>query len=122
MANCFTSIKRLVVGLLVLAFSGCQSMVQSPSGPQVGIPVDSQLALPDGRAPSEMEKTALPTYVIEPPDILLIDAIKIVPKPPYRLQSLDVLQILVTGTSADAEIAGTYSIDPSGDVELGPHW
>jgi polysaccharide export outer membrane protein len=77
---------------------------------------------PQVRAPSEMEKTTLPTYVIEPPDILLIDAIKVVPKAPYKLQSLDVLQILVTGTPADAEIAGTYSVDPSGDVELGPRY
>jgi protein involved in polysaccharide export with SLBB domain len=75
---------------------------------------------PAVRAPSEMEKTSLPTYMIEPPDILLIDAIKVVPKPPYQLQPLDVLQILVTGTSSGEEIAGTYTIDPGGDVDLGP--
>ena len=35
-------------------------------------------------APTEKDKTSLPTYVIEPPDTLLIDAVKLVPKPPTR--------------------------------------
>jgi polysaccharide biosynthesis/export protein len=117
MANCVHFLLRCTPGLLLLALSGCQAVVHRPVAQPIAMPPEPQV-----RAPSEMEKTSLPTYVIEPPDILLIDAIKVVPKAPYRLQSLDVLQILVTGTPADAEIAGTYSIDPSGDVELGPRY
>ena len=36
-----------------------------------------------GRMPAkELAKVSLPPYVIEPPDILLIDALRVVPKPP----------------------------------------
>jgi polysaccharide export outer membrane protein len=71
-------------------------------------------------APSELRKTTLPTYVVEPPDILLIDAIKLVPKPPYRIESLDILQIVVVGTLLGQDIAGQFVVDPSGMVDLGP--
>jgi polysaccharide export outer membrane protein len=71
-------------------------------------------------APSELRKTSLPTYVVEPPDILLIDAIKLVPKPPYRIESLDILQIVVVGTLLGQDIAGQFVVDPSGMVDLGP--
>src|SRR5207253_8950967 len=47
--------------------------------------------------PKEMEKVTLPPYVIEPPDILLIDALSVVPKPPYHIAPLDSLLIQVTG-------------------------
>jgi polysaccharide export outer membrane protein len=40
-----------------------------------------------------LKKTTLPTYVVEPPDILLIDAVKIIPRPEYVLQVSDVLAI-----------------------------
>ena len=71
-------------------------------------------------APSELRKTSLPTYVIEPPDILLIDAVKLVPKPPYLIQALDQLQIVVVGTLIGQDIAGQFVVDPSGTVDLGP--
>jgi polysaccharide export outer membrane protein len=70
--------------------------------------------------PTELNKTSLPTYIIEPPDILLIDAVKLVPKPPYLIQSLDLLQIVVVGTLLGQDIAGQYVVDPSGNVDLGP--
>jgi polysaccharide export outer membrane protein len=71
-------------------------------------------------APSELCKTSLPTYVVEPPDILLIDAVKLIPKPPYRIQTLDVLQVVVVGTLLGQDIAGQFAVDPSGYVDLGP--
>jgi len=71
-------------------------------------------------APSELRKTSLPTYVVEPPDILLIDAVKLIPKPPYRIQSLDVLQVVVVGTLLGQDIAGQFAVDPSGTIDLGP--
>ncbi len=70
--------------------------------------------------PTEKDKSTLPTYVIEPPDILLIDAIKLVPKSPYHIESLDVVQISVSGTLIDQPISGQYPVDPSGVVDLGP--
>lgn len=40
---------------------------------------------PTVRIPNEEVKTALPRYVVEPPDVLLIDALRVVPKSPYLL-------------------------------------
>ena len=70
--------------------------------------------------PTEKDKSTLPTYVIEPPDILLIDAVKLVPKSPYHVEPLDVLQILVANPLIDQPISGQYPIDPSGAIDLGP--
>ena len=78
------------------------------------------VGVPMRGVPSELRKTSLPTYIVEPPDILLIDAVKLVPKPPYRIQSLDVLQIVVVGTLLGQDIAGQFVVDPSGTVDLGP--
>ena len=52
--------------------------------------------------PRELNKVVLPTYTIEPPDILVIEAIHIVPKSPYFLRTSDVLAINVQGTLPDA--------------------
>ncbi len=72
--------------------------------------------------PAELSKMSLPPYRIEPPDVLLIDAIRLVPKEPYFIQSLDILQIVVAGTEADQPIAGQYQVEPSGLVNLGPSY
>lgn len=72
--------------------------------------------------PRELCKTILPSYVIEPPDILLIDAIHVVPRPPYHLRTFDVLAIDVTGTLPDLPIAGVYQIELGGLVKLGPEY
>jgi len=77
---------------------------------------------PGNPVPRELEKSSLPTYVLEPPDILLIDAVRVVPKPPIRIQTLDVLQITVPPdfTFVEQPIAGTYPVDADGTVDLGP--
>ncbi|MBI1901911.1 MAG: polysaccharide biosynthesis/export family protein [Planctomycetia bacterium] len=62
---------------------------------------------------------SLPEYTIEPPDILVVDAIKVVPRPPYRIQSLDQVFIAVKGTLAEFPIFGAYSVEPGGTVNLG---
>ena len=75
--------------------------------------------LPCDDAPHELCKTILPEYTIEPPDILLIDAVNVVPKAPYRLKTLDVLAIQVQGALPDAPLDGTYAIGPGGTLDLG---
>ena len=64
----------------------------------------------------EKEMISLPTYVIEPPDILLIDVIRLAPKPPYHIQTMDILNIFVAGTPPDQPISGAYQVEPSGIV------
>ena len=72
------------------------------------------------RPPAELAKVSLPDYVIEPPDILLIEGVKIVPKNPYEIQPQDILQIVVLGTEPDRPIAGQYLVESDGSVRLGP--
>jgi polysaccharide biosynthesis/export protein len=75
---------------------------------------------PEGPSPRELTKISLPTYVIEPPDVLLIDAVKVVPKPPYHIEPLDTLEIFVLGTLPDQNIAGPYPVEADGTIMLGP--
>jgi polysaccharide export outer membrane protein len=64
----------------------------------------------------------LPTYVIEPPDILAIDAIHVVPRPPYHLRTLDAIALQVQGVPSDMPITGIFPIEPGGLVRLGPRY
>ncbi len=68
----------------------------------------------------ELDKVALPDYVIEPPDVLTIEALRVVPKSPYRIRPLDALQIEVEGTPVDQPIRGFFFVEPGGYVNLGP--
>ncbi|MDZ4819372.1 MAG: polysaccharide biosynthesis/export family protein [Planctomycetota bacterium] len=70
----------------------------------------------------ELDMVSLPRYVIEPPDILLIDAVRIVPKPPFLIESLDVLYLDVSGTLLDAPIRDLYPVDPGGSIDLGANY
>ena len=65
----------------------------------------------------ELAKVTLPAYVIEPPDILLVDALRVVPKPPFRIQSFDTLQVIVEGTLLEQPINGLYVVEPGGLLE-----
>jgi len=69
--------------------------------------------------PRELCKAVLPTYTIEPPDVLVIEAVNLVPRAPYRLRSLDLVNIRVWGTLPDAPIEGAFAIGPGGVVNLG---
>ena len=57
---------------------------------------------------------------IEAPDVLLIDAVKVVPKPPYHIEPLDTLEVFVLGTLPDQSIAGPFPVEADGTIMLGP--
>src|SRR5262249_2867843 len=69
--------------------------------------------------PTELAKTSLPPYVIEPPDILLLDAVRLIPRPPYIIQPLDILTLQVTETFPNQPIVGFYPVGPDGTIALG---
>ena len=78
-ANRFALLLLVVLG----SFSGgCQHTVRV-----------AEADLNNAPLPRELDKQTLPDYVIEPPDILLIDAISVVP---IRVSAGDVLFIHVT--------------------------
>jgi polysaccharide export outer membrane protein len=91
--------------LLFLACAGCETT--------------NDLATQDGVLPHEMSQLSLPPYIIEPPDVLVIDALRLIPKPPYRVAPLDVLGIQVNGAFEKQPIAGLYSVESDGKVNLG---
>src|SRR5262249_42111233 len=68
----------------------------------------------DERLPRELAKVSLPSYVIEPPDILQIDALRVVPLPPYRVEPLDGLLIQATDVRPEEPISGIFTIAPEG--------
>src|SRR5438874_1751904 len=91
---------------------GCRTTHPRPLDPAF-----AAIPLPD--MPRELNKVVLPTYTIEPPDILVIEAIHIVPRSPYLLRTADILAINAIGTLPDAPVAGAFAVQPGGLVNLG---
>jgi len=96
-----------LVGCFGLAAAGCAT------GEVVRVPPAHDL-------PRELDKVSLPTYRIEPPDVLLIEAVKAVPKPPYKVESLDVLLVHLGNPLKDEPLSGLFTVDPDGTINLGP--
>jgi polysaccharide biosynthesis/export protein len=61
-------------------------------------------------------------YIIEPPDVLEITPIRLIPKQPVRVQPGDKLHIDVEGAKFDEPIHGIFKVDSSGEVVLGPSY
>ena len=106
-----TTLLWVLPGLLLL-FCGCHLAGETPA-----------IVGPAADGPStwchELCKTILPPYVIEPPDVLMIDAVRVVPRPPYRLQSADVILLQVRGTLPDAPLSGNFNVEPGRATEAG---
>jgi len=121
-----TARERLVWVLLaavVANASGCQTFGRPQRAITQQATLDAKCPPDPGRMPAkELAKITLPPYVIEPPDILLIDALRVVPKPPFRIQSFDTLQVIVEGTLLEQPINGLYVVEPGGMLDLGPSY
>jgi polysaccharide export outer membrane protein len=96
---------------LALIGGGCSSVNSNAKKmPEVPFPNET---------PRELRKVSLPTYTIEPPDILLIDVVNAVPKAPYRIREQDMLRVEVTGVLPQRPITGNYAVESGGMVNLG---
>ena len=69
--------------------------------------------------PREMNKVSLPAYRIEPPDVIQIEMLKLIPLPPYRAEIFDVLQIRANALP-DQPIDNYYMVEAEGKINLGP--
>ena len=112
----------LALSLLLVVCAGCRSLVDRAEPRLAGGAVPPHYG---ERIPTEKDKTTLPSYVIEPPDILFIEAIRVVPKPPYHIQATDVLIIQLAGgfpteSSGGGPTGDQYLVDPAGRIDLGP--
>src|SRR5262249_35879167 len=54
--------------------------------------------------------------------ILRIDAIRVIPPVPYKVEPLDGLFIQVPNVLPEEPIAGIYVVDPDGTINLGPSY
>jgi polysaccharide export outer membrane protein len=112
----------LLTAMTVVAMLGGCAV---PGGPR------TQRDLNGADVPRELQKVTLPPYVVEPPDILLINVIRALPKPPYRIQTLDVLYIEDNfqppamgepDSVAKYRFTGNYSVEPGGTIDMGPEY
>jgi protein involved in polysaccharide export with SLBB domain len=74
----------------------------------------------DRESPREGNMASLPAYRVEAPDILRIEMPKMVPAPPYALDTYDVLRIGVVGTLPNQAFEGYFVVEAEGIVTLGP--
>lgn len=105
-----------LLAALLLANTGCHLMYKNAPT------VDAPARFPD-ETPRELYKAALPEYRIEPPDILAIDAVRLLPGPDYRLHIQDVVSVSVF-VSTETPL---FNVDPAefvvgidGTIDLGP--
>ena len=79
---------------------------------------------PELNLPKELNKVSHPPYMVETPDILIINATRVIPLPPYKVQPLDQLYVVVQNSLEsripEERIIGTYAVDPDGTINLGP--
>lgn len=100
-----------LVGVTSIGATGCLS---GPGGVARQVPIHD--------LPRELDKVALPEYRVEPPDVLIIEAIKAVPRPPVKLEPLDVLFVHLSNPIKDEPLSGLFTIEPDGTINLGPSY
>jgi polysaccharide export outer membrane protein len=69
--------------------------------------------------PHETDTVTLPDHVIQPPDVLLIDAIKLVPKPPYRIETLDTILVHVRNIPNEPAYSAELQVGADGAINFG---
>lgn len=114
--NRIAALRALWIASVAIAASGCTSFLE----PREPYPITPPEPSPMSTVPRELDMVSLPPYVIEPPDILFLQAVKVVPKPPHKLEPFDAILIRVSNAFADQPIAEAFYIDPEGNVDLGP--
>ena len=108
----------LCLGAAILCGSGLGCTALGARGTSAG----AATTVAPQELPRELNKVNHPDYVIEPPDVLLINAVRLVPRPPYRFGPLDTLLIQARGAFQTEPIAGEYVIEPDGRVNLGTRY
>ncbi len=103
---------------IVTAGSGCSNVGAIRDQVQESREYAPEIPYPND-TPRELKKVSLPTYTIEPPDILLIDVVNPVPKFPYRIRELDQLRIEAAQVLPMKPIQGTFTVESGGMAYLG---
>jgi polysaccharide export outer membrane protein len=71
-------------------------------------------------APKTSDKKSPAEHVIQPPDVIQIEMLKVIPKPPYRVEVFDVLEIRAN-IPPDKPLDSPYiMVEAEGTINLGP--
>ncbi len=116
-----TRMTWLVVLAVVGMTTGCQTAPHHPShfGPYGK--TGQTLPVPTSDVPGELKKIALPPYVIEPPDQLLIEVVTILEDPEAALQRKpnEPAKEFKAFSLPVQPVSGQFSVRPDGSVYLG---
>jgi protein involved in polysaccharide export with SLBB domain len=104
-------IRRIFCCFLLLYFSGCVALTAWFDPKPAGTPNFRDM-------PTEASKTILPDYWLEPPDIISVEALHLVPKDPYVLRVFDIVELNVIST-LEEPLRMNLTIEPGGTVQLG---
>lgn len=103
-----TRLPSLLVAFCLVALTGCQVVRPGCDAP-----------IPIADLPHELDKTTLPQYRVEPPDVLTIDVVQQVAESNYALHEGDTVLLTVLGTFPDETIDGIYPVETGGVIRLG---
>jgi polysaccharide biosynthesis/export protein len=106
-------------------FTGQAEPAAKPQGELVldqahmGEPTVAGMATPNLPLPTEKMMATHPPHRVAAPDILHIEALRLVPRGPYKLEALEVVSIDVGDTLPKQDIKGLFMISPEGTINLG---
>ena len=112
----------LIVSIMLLSVSGCLCCGKKKTEERLSTKQTKNVLPFQGQLPHELAMVTMPEYMIEPPDILRIDALRIVPPSPYHVEPLDGLMIQVANLPQEDPISGLFVVDPNGTITLGPNY
>jgi polysaccharide biosynthesis/export protein len=110
----------IVAGLL----SGCASGMPTQSGllksySPLGYVTHFADPTNDDALPRELDKVTMPDYVIEPPDILRIELLRVTPTANYKVEAGDILFVQLSYPGQTEPFAGDALVGPDGRINLG---
>src|SRR5688572_24066709 len=109
----------VLVGLAGCVAPGSGAMPQSRHvGLAEGSPVSAGTPVDGSPLPRELNKINWPTYRIETPDLLLINALRVIPLPGYKIEPFDALLVVVANAPPAAPIRDVYPVDPDGTINF----
>ncbi len=73
----------------------------------------------DQALPRELQKVSMPEYVVEPPDILRIELLRVAPTPDYKVEAQDALFVQITYPAQTEPFAVEALVGPDGRINLG---
>jgi len=104
--------------------SGCLSVPSvetSYADPTLHMDAGTSFADPryNDTLPRELAKVTMPEYMIEPPDILRIELLRVIPPLGYKIESSDILFLQITYPGQTEPFAGEILVGPDGRINMG---